>query len=383
VWITWTVNGAAFIALAWSGITYAWMALLIARRAGRETECMVTAALVGVPMFLLAGVLAFAGGWIYFPMALTILFLPLVHCTVNQAEKPMPIPMYGRAVSQVKFGKYADAELEVISQLEKKENDFQGWMMLAELYATKYRRLEDAAQVVVDLCNDPAVQAVEISLACHKLADWQLEIGNNPQAARASMDLLIQRLPGTHIAEMAKLRLKQLPRTREDLLEKKQPRAIRLPALRERAGDVRPANDAVTKREATLEANRLSARLHDDPNNLELRERLAIILAEKLGQVNLGIEQLRLMIKLPEAHGERAAKWLGQIAEWEHRLNKNDAKFQAILGEIIRNYPRTSYAVAARRQLDLLEQEALAKSTVTMQQPKPTAIRLVEKQPNG
>src|SRR5205814_955062 len=104
------------------------------------------------PMFVLAAGLAFLGGWTYLPIALVSLFFPIVHCTMYQAEKPEPVPTYGRAEGQLKFGKFEDAELEVISQLEKKENDFKGWLMLAELYATKYHRLDDAAQVVLDLC---------------------------------------------------------------------------------------------------------------------------------------------------------------------------------------------------------------------------------------
>ena len=44
--------------------------------------------------------------------------------------KPTP-PMYARAIARMKFGKYSEAELEIIRELEKCEDDFEGWMMLA------------------------------------------------------------------------------------------------------------------------------------------------------------------------------------------------------------------------------------------------------------
>jgi hypothetical protein len=164
-----------------------------------------------------------------------------------------------------------------------------------------------------------------------------------------------------------------MPRTHEDLMDHRKPKSIRLPALREHFDA--PVPDAQSKHEASLEANRLSDRLRDAPNNFEARERLAILLAEKLGQVNLGIEQLRLMINMPEAMGETAAKWLAQIANWERHLNKNEAKFRALLNEIIRLYPSTTCALAARRQLQLIEDEQLQK-TIPSEKPVLPSIRL-------
>jgi TolA-binding protein len=326
-------------------------------------------------MFLLASIIVFQTNYALFPSALLVVLMPLVHRALYIVETPPPKPMYGAAQGKINFGKYEDAEIEVINQLEKKDNDFNGWMMLAELYATKYRRLEDAAKVIVDLCRDPGITDIEASVACNKLADWQLEIGMNPPAARAALDLLIQRAPSSHAAQMAQLRLKQMPRTREDLLDTRKPKSIRLPALREHFGA--PTQDAstISRHDASREANRLSDRLRYNPNDFEARERLAILLAEHLGQVNLGIEQLRLMLAMPEMLGEKAAKFLAQIATWERNINKNEQKFRAILNEIIRFYPNTTYALSARRQLHLIEETELQK-TVAPHPPTPPPIRL-------
>jgi hypothetical protein len=373
LWFGALINGAGFAIICWACITYLWLIFKATRIVGDTPDFRWALVTVGLPMFFLASLLAFSGRWIVLPSALLIVLMPLTHRVLNFVEEPPPKPMYGAAQGKINFGRYEDAEVEVINQLEKKDNDFNGWMMLAELYATKYHRLEDAAKVVVDLCRDPSITEVEASLACNKLADWQLQIGNNPVAARAALDLLIQRAPHSHVAHLAEVRLKQMPRSREDLLDQRRPKSIRLPALREHFDP--PAPDTQSKHEASLEANRLSDRLREDPNNFEARERLAILLAEKLGQVNLGIEQLRLMINMPEAMGETAAKWLAQIANWERFLNKNESKFRAILTEIIRLYPGTTYALAARRQIQLIEDEQLQK-IIPSEKPATPSIRL-------
>jgi hypothetical protein len=161
---------------------------------------------------------------------------------------------------------------------------------------------------------------------------------------------------------MAEQRLEQMPRTREDLLDEKKPRSIRLSALREQPPSL-PQADAQSRQEASVEVNRLTDRLRANPNDHNARERLAILMAERLGQVGVGVEQLRCMIKLPDIPPERAAKWLAQIATWERALNKNETKFRAILNEILRDYPNTTQAYGARRQLQLIENDSLAAQT--------------------
>jgi hypothetical protein len=382
-WFGWSLKGSGFIALMWCAVTYAWMAFVIYREARAESAFRRVLVRIGAPMFVLAMVFLFYGKITDLPIALLMICVPIVHSSVSAVPKTAPVVSYGAAVAKIHRGKYEDAEIEVINQLEKHETDFQGWMMLAELYATKYQRFDDAAQVVVDLCGDPTVQEVEISVACNKLADWQLNLANNPPAARAALDLLIKALPGTHFAHMAKVRLRQLPRTREDLEDQKKHRPLRMPSLSEQDGKLAGSPGAApapltedAKREATLEANRLSDRLRDLPNEHKTRERLAILLAESLGQPALGIEQLRLIVKMNDVGGEQAAKNLAQIAAWERGLNKNEAKFRATLLEITRDFPGTTASLSARRQLQLIENESLAQPAPVAR--KPIRIKVPE-----
>src|SRR5204862_1678909 len=142
-------------------------------------------------------------------------------------------PMYSRAIARMKFGKYKEAEWEIISQLERCDDDFQGWLMLAGLYAEQFRDVDEAEATVLEICTHPRVTPSQISIALHKLADWYLNLRDDPDAARRALYMICSRLPGSHLAHMAQLRINQLPENAEELREHRQVRPIPLPALSE------------------------------------------------------------------------------------------------------------------------------------------------------
>jgi hypothetical protein len=93
-----------------------------------------------------------------------------------------------------------------------------------------------------------------------------------------------------------------------------------------------------------------------DPNDVPAREKLAHVLATDLGKLQLGIEQLRLLIEILDTSDEQRAKWHAQIALWELKLTDDEEKYEQRLHEIIQKFPQTSQAFGAQRRLFLLEQ---------------------------
>ncbi len=366
LWLKWSLLGAFVIGFHWTAITYIWMLARIFEEAVDRKE-----ALANFSFFLffsgtLAAALVYASGWIHVAPGICLALLPVVHFTMDLAETPRTFTSYSKATAQLKRGKVQDAEWEVISQLEKRDDDFDGWMMLAELYAKEYRNIEDAARVILDIAKNPRTQPFELSIACHKLADWQLEIAENPLGARAALELLCRKLPGTHFATMADQRIRQIPRTIEEFDESKKPRRIRLPTLAENSDPVQapPANGS-SREEAAAEANRLSDKLTDDPDDIPTRERLAQVLAEKLGKIDLAIEQLTLLTGISTATEEQRAKWFAQIASWDYNSTQDKDRFMQGLRRIIAEFPQTTHAFAAQRRLYLLEMDFLERQYAT------------------
>ena len=83
--------------------------------------------------------------------------------------------------------------------------------MLADLYANHFDDLAGAERTVREICSQPEATPTHISVSLHRLADWQLKIGADPVAARRSLEEICERLPGTHLATMARHRINQLP----------------------------------------------------------------------------------------------------------------------------------------------------------------------------
>lgn len=356
LWLAWSLAGALIVVFYWTALTYIWLLLRMFEEAPDKRELLFSIGTLALFSGAIAALLVKGAGWIHLGSGVCFALLPVVYFTIDLAEKPPPRAAYGKAVGQLKRGKYEEAEWEVIHQLEKAENDFEGWMLLAELYAKQYRNLEDAARVILDICRHPGVQPFHVSVACHKLAEWQLEVGENPLGARAALEFLCRKIPGTHFARMAEQRLRQIPSSFEEYDELKQPKRIRLPSLRENASPA-AATAPVSRAEAAAEANRLSEKLTEDPDDIPAREKLALVLAEKLGKIDLAVEQLALLSNVPDAGDEQKAKWLAQIASWEFNRSRDKDQFRTALRTIVADYPQTSHAFAAQRRLYLMEMD--------------------------
>src|SRR5688572_17911058 len=184
-----------------------------------------------VAMSIPAAIFIWIGGWLALGLAVLVCCLPIAGYAPAVLHRVKAPPMYSSAIAKMKFGKYSEAEWEIIRQLENAENDFNGWLLLAELHANQFKDLHEAEQIILEVCDQPNVTASQVAVALHKLADWHLKIGNDPDSARRALQVISDRYPRSHLAHMAQLRLAQLPGTVEELREQRQARSVPLPAL--------------------------------------------------------------------------------------------------------------------------------------------------------
>ena len=373
-------SGPALFAASscWAAATFGWLLAEIAvRTKDRDNfnrECLFWSALL-VPVAALVFFLTGPGG---LGLALSTWLAPVVHLTLPIAETKRALPMYSRAIAKLKFGKYQDAEAEVLTELEEHEDDFEGWMMLADLYANQFNDLPEADRTIRDLCGQPNISGIQISLALHRLADWHLKLRADPVSARSALEEICARLPDTHFARMARQRIDQLAATREELLEQRKPRTFRLPALGDSLDDAdRAGKEQIDMAEAKAEADRCVERLKRNSNDVAAREQFAALLAERLGRSDLALEQLELLLAMPAQPASKCAEWLAMMAVWQIKHRADRARAKTILERLVREFPATPQALAAQRRLDLLETEALAECAAPAQ-PVPLArIKLV------
>jgi hypothetical protein len=341
----------------WTAVTLLWA--LARARAGIEEEdarsdfktlCLTCTLAMFVPALIIWAV----GGWSLFGVAVCTILLPLAGYAPGILNMKAVPPMYARAIARIKFGKYSEAEWEIIRELEKSEDDFQGWLMLAELHANHFKDLGEAEKTVIGICDQPKVTPSQLSIALHKLADWYLKLADDPDAARRALQAVITRLPNTHLAHMAQLRINQLPATRAELRQQRVGKPVRIAPMAELPPPPPPAPE-LDREQAARAANGCVALLQQDPNNVAAREKLARILAEQLGKVDLGIDQLNLLLGMAEQPDETRAEWLSLIVAWQLQYREDLEAGREGLKRLIQEYPQSPRAFEAQRRLFLME----------------------------
>src|SRR5206468_1012012 len=85
-------------------------------------------------------------------------------------------------------------------------------------------------------------------------------------------------------------------------------------------------------REAKAQADRWVERLQRNPNDVEAREKFATILAERLGEAELAVEQLDLLLAMPDQPVEKSAEWLARSAAWQLKYRQAPAAARADVG---------------------------------------------------
>jgi hypothetical protein len=352
--------GLFIVTSYWVAATLGWTLISLARAMDEEGlkdfkalcwTCCLAMAAPGLIILLL-------GGWPTLGLAATTVLAPMAGYAPGLVGPRKVPPIYARAIARMKFGKYSEAEWEIIHELEKSEDDFDGWMMLAELYASHFHDLKEAEQTVQGICEQRAVTPTQLSVALHKLADWHLKLAGDPVAARRALQTICDRLPRTHLARMAQLRMNQLPATADDWQRLQTIKAVHLPALGDTLDEAPPAPSPAEREEAVAAANACVGTLKQNPNNIPARERLARLFAEQLNQPDLAIEQLTLLLNLPGQSEAKLAEWLGQIAAWHLKYRQDLEAGRACLVRIIQEFPHTPQAISAQRRLQLLATQA-------------------------
>jgi tetratricopeptide repeat protein len=374
VLLQFTGSALCVISTCWLAFTFGELFAQLARKLCPEArpDWRGTIWLWSVLMTPVAAVILWSGGWLAIGFAVAVFLLPMVHHGIPLLEIRPRSPTYARAIAKMKFGKFTEAEWEVIHELERREDDFNGWMLLAELYAKHFHDLSSAEQTIHDLCAQPATTPSQVSVALHQLGEWHLKLGDDPVGARRAFEEISRRFPDTHLDRMARLRLQQVPATREEWHRQQEGKPIRLPAL----GDDfdRPAPTLITpadKAAAAARARQCVNRLTQDPNDVPTREELACLLAERVGQVDDGIEQLELLLNMPDQAESKAAEWLALMASWQLKYRNDEPAARTLLQRIVREHPQTLHAFSAQRRLRLMEAEHQLRAVHVAAPPQP------------
>lgn len=274
---------------------------------------------------------------------------------------PDPEPVLSIAEARRKQGRYAEAVAAVREQLARFPDHFRGQMLLAEIQAEDLRDLPAAAATIETCLQQPGRTPREIAFALQRLSEWQLRLAGDRAAAQAALERIVQLLPDTPEAHLARQRLAHL--TPEAMLRERRERPrLEVPRAPERLG-VLGESPKIAPRDSDPHerAARLVAHLDRFPDDNQAREELALLYHQEFQRPDLAAEQLEQLIAQPQAPRAQVVRWLNLLADVHVDGTGDATAAQRAWQRIIDLDPAGAAAEAARRQLALLPKRRATK----------------------
>jgi tetratricopeptide (TPR) repeat protein len=262
-----------------------------------------------------------------------------------------PQPFYSIAEAKRKQGKYLDAQAEIRGQLNRFPNDFQGWMLLAEIQAEDMHDLATAQETVERILSQEDHLPMNRAFALNRLADWHLKISQDPDSARAALERILELLPNTEQAQLAHQRIAHLA-SGKSLVEKHHRPTIAVRHYEESIGlrtdysDLRPPPEDLAKM-----AGDYVKHLEQYPQDNEAREKLALIYADHYQRLDLAAQELEQLIATPNQLAKHVVHWLNLLADLQIKLAGDAALARQTLQRIADGFPKTAAAENAIHRL--------------------------------
>jgi len=294
-----------------------------------------------------------------------VLFRPLTGAFDGEGDENEVKPFYFIAEAKRRKGLYQEAVAEVRRQLERFPGDVEGMMKLAALQAEELHDLPAASETLNELLLQPGLPSNNAVAALQTLADWQLQLGRDPDAARASFERIIQMFPDSPFAHNAEQRLAHLDgvtKTREF----REHAVFKVPSAPRDLG-LRKTVLQVESPQATADAlgAEYVGQLEKHPNDTETRQKLAMLYAEQFERLDLAVSQLEQLAALPNAAPRQTAHWLELLATLHIRQGNDMAAAENALRRIIERFPKSAAASRALSRLATLQGEFKAAVAVT------------------
>jgi tetratricopeptide (TPR) repeat protein len=273
-------------------------------------------------------------------------------------EPPEPKPYYSIALTKRKLYRPLEAIVEIRKQLAQFPNDYEGVHLLAMIQAEDMKDLAGAEMTLNHFGDSPAAPSKQIAAALTQLADWHLKLAQDSDSARAALEKIIAKFPGTDMALAAAQRIAHLGGAEKILLAAHDRQPVALPegvksaGLRDSMRDLIPAETDPAKLAADYVKH-----LEQHPLDTEAREKLAILYAIHYQRLDLATNELAQLINEPNQPHKHVAHWLNLLADLQIRGGADYDTVRPTLEKIIEQFPGLPVAELAQSRLNVLKLE--------------------------
>ncbi len=307
---------------------------------------------------MVALLLALAINFIWRHSILEIIAKPLTNIFDGGSEPPEKKPYYSIAQAKRNRGKPHEAVMEIRKQLAQFPNDFEGVLLLARIQAEDLADLPGAENTVNHFCDQPDAPEKRVAAALTQLADWQMKIAADVDAARVALQKIAARFPDTETALQAEQRIAHLVETEKMILAQHDRQSIAVPEGVRNIG-LLDSTEFLKPRE--IDPGKLAAahvkHLEAHPHDTEVREKLAALYAKDFKRLDLATLELAQLINEPKHKPKQVAHWLNLLADFQIELGADVATVQTTLEKIVESFPDLPVAEIAQRRLARLKNE--------------------------
>ncbi len=287
---------------------------------------------------------------------------PITNLFDGGDERPDKKPFYSAAITKRKLNKPFEAIVALREQLAKFPADFEGVTLLASIQAEDIQDLPGAEITFNHFCDRPDAPPLQVAAALTQLADWQLKLAQDAEAARAVLEKISARYPGTPLAAQAAQRIAHLGGTEKILLAAHDRQAVQVPAGVNNIGLLDSSKHLMPEEtDPGLLAAEYVKQLEQHPRDTEAREKLAILYARHYQRLDLATLELAQMINEPDQPAKRVAHWLNLLADLQVHGGADYETARETLEKIVERYPDLPVADMARSRLNRLKLEIKGK----------------------
>ena len=268
-------------------------------------------------------------------------------------------PFYAIARAKQKRGNYQEAILEIRKQLHRFPEDYEGWMFLAEIYATDLKDNTAAQECVEEILSHEGHAPKNMAFALNRSADWYLKLVSDRDQARQSLQRIALLFPDSELAHAAAQRIAHLTSDKMLAEEKERPRLALTHydehiGLQGKVADPRPPDE-----EPAAAAARLVNHLAEYPDDVEAREELAKLYADHYQRMDLARDQIEQLTAAAGVDQKQVSRWLNMLADFRVRHDQDKEGARTALTRIIELYPKSAVAAKAETRIAYLETEML------------------------
>lgn len=309
--------------------------------------------LISIPLSLIVGIM-------WASNLGNLIASPLGSFYTGGSREIEPRPLYSMAEAKRKRGDYPGAITEVEKQLARFPEDFEGLLLLAEIQAGNLGDLEAAREAIESILSTDGHASRNLTFALNRLADWELRLGHNPEAARIALERIVSLFPESEQAQMALQRIAHL-RAAGDGPTDSEPHKFVVGehqlslGLQESAPSTQAVDDPVA---AAADCVR---HLQEHPHDFEVRERLAEIYASHYQRLDLAADQLEFLIGTPNQPARQVVRWLNRLADLQVLLIADADRVRTTLLRICEAYPNSAAAQNAQNRIAYLNREIRSK----------------------